>query len=460
MSNNNLLSISPLDGRYSSQLDELRSCFSEYGYIVYRLKTEILWFEAISNIGLDEFPPLSTEAKSEIKSWYENVSSEDIQEIKKIEKKINHDVKSVEYFLKNKAKESNCKDLCRSSEFFHFCCTSEDINNLSHSMMLSDARKNFLLPFFEKIIKQLAKIILETSDDAMLSRTHGQPASPTTMGKEIANLRARIRKSRDRLKSVEILGKFNGAVGNFNAHDVACPKVDWLKISQNFVESAGLKNNYMTTQIEPHDWIAEYSDAVFNANIILIDLCRDIWNYISLSYFKQNTNSNEVGSSTMPHKVNPIDFENAEGNLGIANALFKHFAEKLPISRFQRDLTDSTVIRNMGVAVSHSILAYKSLLKGLNKISINREKLEYDLENSWEVLAEPIQSYMRRFGFPEPYEQLKSLTRGTTIDEKTIQDFINSLLIGEEDKKILLSISPSNYTGYASKLAKTELEKD
>lgn len=460
MSKNHLLSISPLDGRYSSQLDELRSCFSEYGYIVYRLKTEILWFEAISKIGLDEFPPLSNEAKSEVKSWYEDVSFKDIEEIKKIESEINHDVKSVEYFLKNKAKVSICEDLRNSAEFFHFCCTSEDINNLSHSMMLSDARENFLLPFFEKIILKLAKIVSDTSEDAMLSRTHGQPASPTTMGKEIANLRARIRKSRDRLKNIEILGKFNGAVGNFNAHHASCPQVDWLLISENFVKSTGLKNNFMTTQIEPHDWIAEYSDAVFNTNIILIDLCRDIWSYISLNYFTQNTNNNEVGSSTMPHKVNPIDFENAEGNLGIANALFRHFAEKLPVSRFQRDLTDSTVIRNVGVAVSHSILAYKSLLKGLEKISINRKQLEDDLESSWEVLAEPIQSYMRRFGFPQPYEQLKSLTRGNIVDKKTIQNFINSLSIGEEDKKILLSISPSNYIGYASKLAKNELEKD
>ena len=460
MSKNHLLSISPLDGRYSSQLDELRSCFSEYGYIVYRLKTEILWFEAISKIGLDEFPPLSNEAKIEVKSWYEDVSFRDIEEIKKIESEINHDVKSVEYFLKNKAKDSICEDLRNSAEFFHFCCTSEDINNLSHSMMLSDARENFLLPFFEKIILKLAKIVSNTSEDAMLSRTHGQPASPTTMGKEIANLRARIRKSRDRLKNIEILGKFNGAVGNFNAHQASCPQVDWLQISENFVKSTGLKNNLMTTQIEPHDWIAEYSDAVFNTNIILIDLCRDIWSYISLNYFTQNTNNNEVGSSTMPHKVNPIDFENAEGNLGIANALFRHFAEKLPVSRFQRDLTDSTVIRNVGVAISHSILAYKSLLKGLEKISINRKQLEDDLESSWELLAEPIQSYMRRFGFPQPYEQLKSLTRGNIVDKKTIQNFINSLSIGEEDKKILLSISPSNYIGYASKLAKNELEKD
>ena len=460
MSTDHLLSISPLDGRYSSQLDELRGCFSEYGYIVYRLKTEILWFEAISKIGIDEFPPLSTEAKSEIKSWYEDISYEDIHKIKEIEKKINHDVKSVEYFLKNKAKESNCVDLRNSAEFFHFCCTSEDINNLSHSMMLLDARENYLLPLFAKLIAQLAKIISETSEDAMLSRTHGQPASPTTMGKEIANFRARIRKSRDRLKKVEILGKFNGAVGNFNAHLAACPQVDWLKISENFVKSTGLKNNHMTTQIEPHDWIAEYCDAVFNTNIILIDLCRDIWSYISLNYFTQNTNKNEVGSSTMPHKVNPIDFENAEGNLGVANALFRHFSEKLPVSRFQRDLTDSTVIRNLGVAISHSFLAYKSLLKGLDKISINRKKLENDLEISWEVLAEPIQSYMRRFGFPEPYEQLKALTRGNIVDKKTIQDFVNSLSIREEDKKNLLSIYPSNYIGYASQLAKTELKKD
>jgi adenylosuccinate lyase len=460
MSKNQLLAISPLDGRYSHQIDELRGCFSEYGYIVYRLKTEILWFEVISKIGLDEFPPLSQETKEEIKSWYEDVSYQDIQEIKKIENRINHDVKSVEYFLKNKATKSDFEDLRSSAEFFHFCCTSEDINNLSHSMMLLDARKNFLLPFFKKIIFQLGKIVVDTSEDAMLSRTHGQSASPTTMGKEIANFRARIRKNRDRFKKVEILGKFNGAVGNFNAHNVSCPEIDWLKVSESFIKSIGLTNNFMTTQIEPHDWIAEYSDAVFSVNVILIDLCRDIWGYISSGYFKQNTNNSEVGSSTMPHKVNPIDFENAEGNLGIANALFRHFSEKLPISRFQRDLTDSTVIRNMGVAVSHSILAYKSLLKGLSKISINREKLEKDLENSWEILAEPIQSYMRRFGFPEPYEQLKFLTRGNIVDKKTIQNFIDSLLIEEKDKKILLSLSPSIYIGYAAQLAKKELEKD
>ena len=459
MSKNQLFSISPLDGRYSSQLNELRDFFSEYGYIVYRVKTEILWFEALSKIGLKEFPPLTIEAAKEIRSWYENISEKDVDKIKKIENQINHDVKSVEYFLKDKAQKSDLLDIRSSAEFFHFCCTSEDINNLSHSMMLKDARENILLPNFEKIIKQLRKIIVDTSEDAMLSRTHGQAASPTTMGKEIANLRARLRRCRDRLKKVEILGKFNGAVGNFNAHHVSCPEINWLEISENFVKSIGLENNLMTTQIEPHDWIGEYSDAVFSTNVMLIDLCRDLWSYISLGYFVQITNEHEVGSSTMPHKVNPIDFENAEGNFGIANALLRHFSEKLPISRYQRDLTDSTVLRNLGVAVGHSLLAYKSLLKGLKKISINRKKLEMDLENSWEILAEPIQTYMRRFGFPEPYEQLKSLTRGNIVNQKTIGNFINGLLIDEKDKKNLLTLSPSSYIGYASKLAKQELEE-
>ncbi len=460
MSKNQLLSLSPLDGRYSSQLEVLRHYFSEYAYIVYRVKTEVLWFKEISKIGLKEFPPLSSEAEKEITSWYENISYQDVEEIKKIESRINHDVKSVEYFLKSKAVKSGLSDLSNLAEFFHFCCTSEDINNLSHSMMLFDAREKLLLPFFEKIVAQLAKIIIETSEDAMLSRTHGQTASPTTMGKEIANLRARIRNSRDRLKQIKVMGKFNGAVGNFNAHHFSCPEIDWPSISESFVKKLGLNVNLMTTQIEPHDWIAEYSDAVFATNTVLIDLCRDIWSYISLDYFAQNTNENEVGSSTMPHKINPIDFENAEGNLGIANALFRHFSEKLPISRFQRDLTDSTVLRNLGVAVGHSILAYKSILKGLTKISINREKLRQDLENSWEVLAEPIQSYMRRFDFPAPYEQLKSLTRGNTVDQKKIKIFIDSLLIDEKDKKILLSLSPTNYVGYASKLAKKELDQE
>ena len=460
MSKNQLLSISPLDGRYSQNLNEIREYFSEYGYIFYRVKTEILWFETLSNIGLKEFPPLSKGARSEIKSWYEKITYQDVEKIKNIENRINHDVKSVEYFLKDKASKSNFSDLQECAEFFHFCCTSEDINNLSHSMMLLDAREKLLLPIYKKIISKLGEIINETSNDAMLSRTHGQTASPTTMGKEIANVRARLRKSRDRFRQVEILGKFNGAVGNFNAHLASCPEIDWLVVSEIFVKRLGLELNLMTTQIEPHDWIAEYSDAIFSFNIILIDLCRDIWSYISLGYFVQNINDSEVGSSTMPHKVNPIDFENAEGNLGVANALYRHFSEKLPISRFQRDLTDSTVIRNIGVACGHSMLAYKSLLKGLDKISINRIRLEEDLQDSWEILAEPIQSYMRRFGFPEPYEQLKSLTRGNIIDQKAIQNFIDNLLLEKRDKEILLSLSPFNYIGYASDLAKKELKKD
>ncbi len=460
MSNFQLLALSPLDGRYASRLSELRSYFSEFGYISYRMKIEILWFETLSELGIKEFEPLSIEEKNELKAWHEKVSENDVIEIKRIEGQINHDVKSVEYFLKRRANKSQFKNLTKNSEFFHFCCTSEDINNLSHSLMLLDARKNLLLPIFEQIIAKMAEFIQETTDDAMLSRTHGQPASPTTMGKEIANFRSRLRSIRDRLKKVEILGKFNGAVGNFNAHLSSIPEIDWVTVVESFITKIGLRNNLMTTQIEPHDWIGEYCDAIFAANIVLTDLCRDLWGYISLGYLIQSQNDNEVGSSTMPHKVNPIDFENAEGNLGLSNALLKHFSEKLPISRFQRDLTDSTVIRNIGVAIGHSYLAYESLLKGLDKISVNRIKLKTELESSWEVMAEPIQSYMRLYGFTEPYEQLKNLTRGNIVDQKIIEEFINNLQIDQTNKKRLLSLTPTNYLGYASFLAKKELEKN
>ncbi len=460
MIDNHLQALSPLDGRYAVRMNKLRHFFSEYGYISYRIKVEVLWFIQISEIGLREFKPISSDAKKELISWVENISEKDIIEIKKIESKINHDVKSVEYFLKNKAKKSNFDEIVNHFEFFHFCCTSEDINNISHSMMMRDAQEQIILPTVEKILKKLSQIIGETQDDAMLSKTHGQAASPTTMGKEIANFRARLRRTRNRLKKIEIYAKFNGAVGNLNAHKISSPDIDWLEVCDLFVKKIGFENNNMTTQIEPHDWIAEYCDAVFAINVIFIDMSRDLWGYISAGYFTQNINDSEVGSSTMPHKVNPIDFENAEGNLGIANSLLKHFSEKLPVSRFQRDLTDSTVIRNLGVAIGHSYLAYDSLSRGLSKISINRAKLVKELDESWEIVAEPIQTYLRSRGYSEPYERLKKLTRGNQVSKETFVKFIKELDISNNDKDHLLKITPSNYLGYASILAKKELEKD
>jgi adenylosuccinate lyase len=371
----------------------------------------------------------------------------------------NHDVKAVEYFLKEKAQQTGQEELVAACEFIHFACTSEDINNTSHALMLRTARSAVLLPVMQLLIDRLAELIRATAEQPMLSRTHGQSASPTTLGKEYANFRARLRAARDALLAIEPMAKMNGAVGNYNAHLAAAPEVDWPAFSRGVVEGLGLKFNPMTIQIEPHDWIAHYCDALARFNTVLMDLCRDTWGYVSLGYFKQRLKEGEVGSSTMPHKVNPIDFENAEGNLGLANAVLRHFSEKLPISRWQRDLTDSTVLRNLGVGVGHSLLAFDSCLLGMSKLQINVERINEDLDASWEVLAEPIQTVMRRYGLPEPYEQLKALTRGRGMTQQTIADFVNGLELPQDAKAFLLGLTPANYVGEASRLARQELEQ-
>jgi adenylosuccinate lyase len=369
----------------------------------------------------------------------------------------NHDVKAVEYFLKEKATASGSEELVKATEFIHFCCTSEDINNTSHALMLREAREQVLRPAIQALINKLAQMIEATADQPMLSRTHGQTASPTTLGKELANVRARLRGARDSFLAVSPRAKMNGAVGNYNAHIAAADQVDWPAFSEKVVEGLGLTFNPMTIQIEPHDWIAEYCDALARINTILIDYCRDTWGYVSLGYFKQKLKAGEVGSSTMPHKVNPIDFENAEGNLGLANALLRHLSDKLPISRWQRDLTDSTVLRNLGVALGHSLIAFDSCLKGMNKLEVNAARLEEDLDSAWEVLAEPIQSVMRRYGLPEPYEQLKELTRGRGMTQERIQAFIRGLGLPSQAAQALLALTPATYIGDATGLARYEL---
>jgi adenylosuccinate lyase len=448
-----LTAVSPVDGRYADKCAALREIFSEYGLIKYRVTVEIQWLLALSEQpGIDECPPFDQATKDLLNSMAIRFSEQDALRIKAIEKTTNHDVKAVEYFLKEKF--AKYPALSAISEFVHFACTSEDINNLSYALMLSDARSDVLIPIIDRIIKTLIEMARDYADVPMLSRTHGQPASPTTVGKEVANIVRRLERQRDQIKKVEITGKINGAVGNFNAHLVAYPDVDWQMLSKNFVAHLGLVWNPYTTQIEPHDFIAELFDAMRRFNTILIDFSRDIWGYISLGYFKQRTVEGEVGSSTMPHKVNPIDFENAEGNLGVANALLDHLANKLPISRWQRDLTDSTVQRNLGVAFAHCRIAYQSLLKGISKLELNKTRLEEDLDNSWEVLAEAIQTVMRRYGVEEPYEKLKTLTRGQTVNQQSIAAFIDGLHLPPDVKKQLKALTPARYTGNASKLAK------
>ncbi len=460
MTKDQLFAISPLDGRYKNKVEELNRYFSEAAYIQYRIKIEIVWFQTFFDSGFGGFSSIPSAVKKTMNSWVENLTIKEIQEVKKIESKTNHDVKAVEYFLKEKAKKSKNKILENKSEFFHFGCTSEDINNLCHAFMLRDFRKEIFIPKIDLMILRLSELASSTTEIPMISRTHGQTASPTTLGKEIANFRARLRISRDRFKSVCIKGKFNGAVGNFNAHYVADRNINWIKVSKDFVNKLGFEYNPMTTQIEPHDWIGEYCDAIATINVILTDLCRDIWGYISLGYFSQKMKKNEIGSSTMPHKVNPIDFENAEGNLGISSVLLRHFSDKLPISRFQRDLSDSTVIRNLGVALAHSYLANDSIVKGLKKLTVNKKSIEKDLYDSWEVLAEPIQTVMRANGISNPYEKLKVLTRGVSIDEKIIIKFINSLDLPESEKLKLKTLTPAKYIGIAKKLVKDELKKN
>lgn len=447
-----LSAISPIDGRYGSKADALKPVFSEYGLIYYRVLVEVRWFEQLcAHQSIQELPALSDDAKQLLAEIVDQFSEQDAEAIKTIERTTNHDVKAVEYFLKTAFDKS--KELSELKEFIHFACTSEDINNLSHALMLKAGRAE-LLKTIDGIIQSVQEFANSWAEQPMLSRTHGQSASPTTVGKEFANVAKRLERQREQIASVELLGKINGAVGNYNAHVSAYPEVDWPAFSQSFVESLGLTWNAYTTQIEPHDYIAELFDAVARFNTILIDCSRDIWGYISLGYFTQKKIEGEVGSSTMPHKVNPIDFENAEGNLGLANAVLQHMAQKLPISRWQRDLTDSTVLRNMGVGFAYSLIAYQSMAKGFGKLQLNPTRLNEDLDNAWEVLAEPLQTIMRRYGIEEPYEKLKSLTRGARVTQASLAEFIDTLSVPNDVKDDMKRMTPANYIGLASQLAK------
>ncbi len=452
MSNFSLTAISPIDGRYGSKVADFRPIFSEYGLIRYRVEVEVRWLQALArHQQITEVPAFSEDANNLLNTIVKDFSEDDAQRIKDIESTTNHDVKAVEYFLKEKITENT--ELNKVNEFIHFACTSEDINNLSYALMLKEGRET-LIPQMTECIAAIKKVALDTAEQPMMSRTHGQTASPTTTGKEFANVVVRLLRQKEQLEAVELLGKINGAVGNYNAHSVAYPEIDWEKFAKDFVESLGLYWNAYTVQIEPHDYIAEYFHALSRFNTILIDFNRDIWGYISLGYFKQKTIAGEVGSSTMPHKVNPIDFENSEGNLGLANALFSFLSEKLPISRWQRDLTDSTVLRNIGVGIAHTSIAIQSALKGISKLEINADNIENDLNNNWEVLAEPIQTVMRRYGIEKPYEKLKELTRGQRVTPEDLAVFIKNLEIPKQAKQALLELTPRGYTGYAEKLAK------
>ena len=449
-----LTAISPVDGRYGSKTEALRPIFSEYGLIRHRVLVEVRWLQALAGNGaISEVPPLGEHAANILDEIIINFTEQDAQRIKNIERTTNHDVKAVEYFLKEKIEGNH--ELEAVSEFIHFGCTSEDINNLAYALMLREARNQALLPLLDNVISELTGLAHEYADAAMLSRTHGQTATPTTVGKEMANVAARLQRQREQYASVPILGKMNGAVGNFNAHMVTYPDIDWPAFSKKFIEGLGLDYNPFTTQIEPHDYIAEQCDAVARFNTILIDYCRDVWGYISLGYFRQKTVAGEVGSSTMPHKVNPIDFENAEGNLGIANALFSHFSAKLPVSRWQRDLSDSTVLRNIGTAVAHTVIACESCLKGISKLQLNEQRTLEDLSNSWEVLGEALQTVMRRHGIEKPYEKLKDLTRDQKVTRETLQAFIESLDLPAEVKKELQALTPEGYTGNAADQARS-----
>jgi adenylosuccinate lyase len=448
-----LMAISPLDGRYQEKISPLRAIFSEYGLIKFRITVEIRWLQMIcEHANLPEIPRLSSHAKRLLDSIIENFSTQDALRVKHIESGINHDVKAVEYFIKEKI--SGNEELNAISEFIHFGCTSEDINNLAYGLMLQTTLKQCILPALDHLIMLLKRFAHEHAHISMLSRTHGQPATPTTVGKEIANTIARLQRQIEQLNSVQMLGKMNGASGNYNALAITYPETDWQTLSKNFVTKLGLSWNPYTTQIEPHDSMAEFFSAMIRINTIILDFNRDTWAYIAINYFKQRSFANEVGSSTMPHKVNPIDFENSEGNLGIANALFEHMIAKLPISRWQRDLSDSTVLRNIGVAIGHAILAYLSTCKGIEKLEPNQTVIEADLEHHWEILAEAIQTVMRRYKIEQPYEKLKSFTRGKQIDKMSLQQFIVDLSLPESVKEELLSLTPALYTGYAEELAK------
>lgn len=452
---NRLLAIAPTDGRYADKVGPLRDIFSEYGLIRYRVLVEVRWLQFLADTPeVGELPPLGSVMKSVLNGIVDNFSTEDATQVKKIEATTNHDVKAVEYFLRDRIGHgSGNEDVGRLSEFIHFGCTSEDINNLAYALMLRQARDDILDPMMRDLNARLRALVGEYAELAMLARTHGQTASPTTVGKEFANVLARLRLARQRLAAVTIRGKFNGAVGNFNAHAIAYPECDWPALSERFVESLGLDANTYTTQIEPHDWTAEFAHALIRYNTVLIDFCRDVWGYISLGYFSQRAAKDEVGSSTMPHKVNPIDFENAEGNLGLANALLAHLATKLPISRWQRDLTDSTVQRNIGMSIAYGVIATQSLLKGLGKLQANPQAIAADVDVAWEVLGEAVQTVMRRYGIPEPYEKLKALTRGQAVTRELLHDFIESLDIPTEAKARLLELTPGTYVGLAPELA-------
>lgn len=450
---NALTAISPVDGRYGSKVSVFRDIFSEYGLIRNRVTVELRWLQKLAaHPGITEVPAFSADANQFLDRMISEFNLADAERIKGIERTTNHDVKAVEYFIKEKIAE--VPELHAVTEFVHFACTSEDINNLSHALMLREGLDHGLLPAMDRIVDRLAELAHEHAEQPMLSRTHGQTASPSTVGKELANVVHRLRRQVKQIRAVELMGKINGAVGNYNAHLSAYPSIDWAQNAKEFIESLGLDWNPYTTQIEPHDYIAELYDAIARFNTILIDLDRDIWGYISLGYFKQKTVEGEVGSSTMPHKVNPIDFENSEGNLGIANALFSHLSAKLPISRWQRDLTDSTVLRNLGVGLAHSLIAYEASLKGLGKLEINPARLNEDLDHAWEVLAEPIQTVMRRYNIEKPYEKLKALTRGKAMTPDVIKAFVESLEIPDAAKAELMELTPGSYIGNATQQAR------
>jgi adenylosuccinate lyase len=449
-----LTAISPIDGRYAAKTASLRPVFSEYGLIYHRLMVEVRWLQTLSRTAdISEVPQFSAAANTLLDSIVQNFDPTQAQRIKEIERTTNHDVKAVEYYLKEQVADH--AELNAVSEFIHFACTSEDINNLSHALMLKSGRDQILLPMVNEVLEMINHLAHQFADIPMMSRTHGQPASPTTLGKEFANVVHRMRRQLEQIAAVEMLGKFNGAVGNYNAHLSAYPDSDWPEISRQFVESMGLDWNPYTTQIEPHDYIAELFDALVRLNTILIDFSRDCWSYISIGYFRQQTVAGEVGSSTMPHKVNPIDFENAEGNLGLANAVLTHLAQKLPISRWQRDLTDSTVLRNLGTGIGHVLIALDSLKRGIGKLEVNTHAISADLENNWEVLAEPIQTVMRRYGVEQPYEKLKALTRGQKIDAQAVREFVEALEIPAAAKQELIKLTPASYIGNAVKQAES-----
>jgi adenylosuccinate lyase len=453
MSSATISALSPLDGRYAAKLGALRQHFSEHGLIRNRVRVEVAWLKALAAApAIAEVAPFSAATLAELDRVVAEFSEEDAQAVKAIEARTNHDVKAMEYWLKQRLAAN--AEVQRASEFIHFACTSEDINNVAHALMLAEARAAALLPALDALVARLRALAHQLADVAMLSRTHGQPATPTTLGKEMANVCARLARARERLAQVSLSAKFNGAVGNYNAHLAAYPHLDWEAFNRAFIEGFGLEFNAYTIQIEPHDAMAELFDALARADTVVLDLCRDAWTYISLGYFRQRTKAGEVGSSTMPHKVNPIDFENAEGNLGLANALLRHLADKLPVSRLQRDLSDSTVLRNMGVAFGHALLAYDSCLKGLDKLEADRARIAADLEDAWEVLAEPIQTVMRRYGVPNPYEQLKDLTRGRVISRDSLQQFIRGLAIPAAERERLLAMTPADYVGKAAELAR------